>query len=308
MNLPTETTHPLSDNKIQHYLPALAAGTAGTLGGAMVVATRYVVTEVDPTSLSILRYGLATACLVPAAWLFASGRIPWRDVGPIGFLGLLYFTFYPIVFAASLQFTTAARGALILSTTPMATLLIGMLLRREPVTLYKAAGVSLTVAGVAMALGESLLYTGKNSLLGDAIMGIGVFLGAGYNVIGRPYFQRNSQLRVTALAMFLGWLVLALGATGSGIVPLSWPELSTSAWLTIIFLGTVAGAFPIYIYSWALGHASPTQVAVGIGMNPIIAILLGSLLLAEIPAWPTLTGLVAVLCGIVLANRRSPSV
>ncbi|HBF99521.1 MAG TPA: hypothetical protein DDW95_13300, partial [Alphaproteobacteria bacterium] len=182
MNLPTGTAHPLSDNRLQHYLPALAAGTAGTLGGAMVVATRYVVTEVDPTSLSVLRYGLATGCLIPAAWLFASGRIPWRDVGPIGFLGLLYFTFYPIVFAASLQFTTAARGALILSTTPMATLLIGMLLRREPVTLYKAAGVSLTVAGVAMALGESLLDTGENSLLGDAIMGIGVFLGAGYNV------------------------------------------------------------------------------------------------------------------------------
>ena len=186
----------------------------------------------------------------------------------------------------------------------MATLLIGMLLRREPVTLYKAAGVSLTVAGVAMALGESLLDTGENSLLGDAIMGIGVFLGAGYNVIGKPYFQRNSQLRVTALAMFLGWLVLALGATGSGIMPLSWPDLSGTAWLTIVFLGTIAGAFPIYIYSWALGHASPTQVAVGIGMNPIIAILLGSLLLAEIPAWPTLTGLVAVLCGITLANRR----
>lgn len=287
-------------------LPALAAASAGMLGGAMVVGTRLIVGEVDPVTLSTLRYGLAAACLVPAAWFFAQGRIPWRDVAPIGFLGLLYFALYPIAFAASLQYTTAARGALILSTTPMATLIIGMLLRREPVTWFKLTGVILTVTGVAAAMGDSILEMRPESLRGDIIMGAGVLLGAGYNVLGKPYFQRHSQLRVTALAMALGWGMLAAYALGAGYMSGEIPEYSARSWLVILFLGTLAGALPIYIYSWALGHASPTQVAVGIGMNPVVAILLSAAILTELPGLPVLAGLACVLAGIGFANWRKP--
>jgi len=284
------------------FLPALAAGAAGTLGGTMVVGTRYVVGEIDPIILSLLRFGLAAACLIPAALFFTRGRIPWRDASAIGLLGCLYFSIYPVLFALSLQYTTAARGALILATTPLATLSIGLALRRETITRHKLIGAMLTLSGVAVAVGESAFGGAKEHLLGDALMAIGMLMGAAYNVFGKTYFQRHSQLQVTALAMAAGWIVLMLYALGAGYFSAGLPHISANGWWAVLYLGTIAGALPIYIYSWALGHATPTQVGVGIGMNPVVAISLGALLLSEPLNWHLGVGLACVLSGIVLAN------
>ena len=57
-------------------------------------------------------------------------------------LGVLYFALFPILFNASLIFTTAARGSLALSTLPLLTMLVGAALGSEALTARKTAGVS----------------------------------------------------------------------------------------------------------------------------------------------------------------------
>src|SRR5215475_8341388 len=134
----------------------LAAVLSSTLGGIAVGTTRHVIGATDPWTLGAFRFGIGCLLLLPIA---ALGRRPWpklMDLFATVALGLLFFGLFPILFNASLAYTTAARGALALSTLPLLTMIAGALAGVEAMTLRKAAGVLLAVGGVAVALMSGL--------------------------------------------------------------------------------------------------------------------------------------------------------
>lgn len=91
-----------------------AAVLSSAIGGASIGITRFIAGTVDPLATGAFRFGIGVAMLLPAA-LWQGG--PWpgrRDWPAVAALGVLFFA----LFNASLIHTTAARGALALSTLP----------------------------------------------------------------------------------------------------------------------------------------------------------------------------------------------
>ena len=90
----------------------LAAVLSSGLGGTSIGATRYLVNAVDPLAIGSFRFGIGFLLLLPLT-LLKGGKWPARGDWPAtAGLGLLFFALFPILFNASLIFTTAARGAL----------------------------------------------------------------------------------------------------------------------------------------------------------------------------------------------------
>ncbi len=129
----------------------LAAMLSSAFGGTSIGATRYLVNAIDPLAIGSFRFGIGFLLLLPIAWL--KGPWPARQdwLGTAG-LGVLYFALFPILFNASLISTTAARGALALSTLPLLTMLVGAALGSEALTTRKTIGVLVAMGGVALAL------------------------------------------------------------------------------------------------------------------------------------------------------------
>jgi drug/metabolite transporter (DMT)-like permease len=65
-------------------------------------------------------------------------------------------------------------------------------------------------------------------------------------------------------------------------------------------VGLIGGALSFLLWNVGLGRTSATNVAVAVTVNPVAAMLLGSLLLAEPLTANLLVGLVLVAAGIVL--------
>jgi len=137
----------------------LAAVLSSGLGGTSIGATRYLVNAVDPLAIGSFRFGIGFLLLLPLAW-WKGGAWPQRQdwLGVAG-LGVLYFALFPILFNASLIFTTAARGSLALSTLPLLTMLVGAALGSEALTARKTTGVLIAMGGVALALLSGLSAT-----------------------------------------------------------------------------------------------------------------------------------------------------
>ena len=57
--------------------------------------------------------------------------------------------------------------------------------------------------------------------------------------------------------------------------------MGTDTLLLVLFLGIFGGAIGYFLWTFALTRLSPTQVAVYVNLNPMIATLLGATLLAE---------------------------
>ena len=186
----------------------LAAVLSSGLGGTSIGATRFVRHAVDPLAIGAFRFGLGFIFLLPIA-LIQGGKWPARnDWAGVAGLGLLFFGLFPILFNASLIFTTAARGALALSTLPLLTMVVAAALDVEPLTARKTAGVLIATGGVAIALLSSLASAPDGAWRGDALMVCAAFCMALYSVWSKPFIRRSGPIPFTTMAMSVGALFL----------------------------------------------------------------------------------------------------
>ena len=281
---------------------AAAAALTGVQVGAAIVATRFVVEQTGPASLALLRYAIGVLCLAPAL-LLATGprpRFARRDVPPIALLGIAQFGVLILLLNYGLRLVPSARAALIFATLPLLTMVVAAGVGAERLTLRKALGVLLTLAGVGYALGERALHSG-GSWRGEIVVFLSSLTGAVCSVLYRPYLRRYQALPVSTVAMAASVVFLILPAAGEGFFS-GLPRFTVGGWAAIVFIGIGSGG-GYYLWLWALDHAPPTEVTVFLALSPITATTLGATLLGETPSLGVGVGLALVSGGIWLATR-----
>lgn len=281
----------------------LAAVLSSSIGGLSVGVTRFVVGATDPITLGAFRFGIGSALLLPLA---LRQRERWPRLAallPIAGLGLLYFAVFPVLFNASLIYTTAARGALALSTLPVLTMLVGALLRVESLTGRKTAGVAIATAGVIVALMTSLGVAPAGAWRGDLLMVAAALCMALYSVWSRPFAREHGTIVYTAFAMACGGLVLVgLAWTTGGFAAAA--SFGLMQWSVVAFLGVFGGALTFILWSYALERTTPTLVAISVTVNPIVSAIFGAYALGEPITMNLIAGLLFVAIGILVATSN----
>jgi drug/metabolite transporter (DMT)-like permease len=281
-----------------------SAAMAAVLFGASVVAVRVAVRDVPPVSLAVLRFGqggllLAVVLLVAAPRYL---RTRWDRLLLFGLLGLVLFALFPLTFNIGLQYTEASRGAVMLATMPIWSALLGRSIG-ERLAGRQVVGVGFSVAGIALAFLEPGRVVGGDpmSLVGDGLLLLTGLLGALYGLIAKRALAVDHAATVTTYAMLIGTVLLLPAAWVEGLVPaigrLDWQLLGL-----VVFLGVLGGAVAFLLWTWALSRLTPTQVAVYVNLNPIVAALLAILLLGERRSALFLLGFAAVVTGVLLVN------
>src|SRR5689334_8155536 len=194
----------------------LAALLSSALGGTSIGATRFLVNAIDPLAIGSFRLGIGFILLLPVALVQGHRWPPRQDWPAVIGLGLLFFAAFPILFNASLIFTTAARGALALSTLPLLTMVVGALLGSEPLTARKTTGVLIAFTGVAVALLTGLTTAPDGAWRGDLLMVGAALCMALYSIWSKPFIARSGPILFTAFAMAAGASVLILLARLNG--------------------------------------------------------------------------------------------
>ena len=193
------------------WFGVLIAIVSSSLGGTAAAVTRYLVGSADAITLAILRWGIGFLCLLPTAVIL---RVRWpqrKDWLAVISLGLCFFGLFFVLYNIAVSYTTAARASLALSTLPLQTMIVGALLRIEPLTQRKTIGVCVAIFGVFAALASGLSTAPSGAWRGELIMTAAVLCMAFYNVWSRPFIQRSSAL---------GFLTVGMGAGAVGLVTL----------------------------------------------------------------------------------------
>ncbi len=281
----------------------LMAMLSSAIGGTSAALIRFMIGSTDPISLSALRFGGGFLSLLPIALLL---RSPWpkgRDwIGVVG-LGILFFGVCFYLFNWALSFTTAARGALAMSTLPLLTMAVGAALGVERLSWRKSVGVSIAIVGAALALITGLDTAPPEALRGDLIMVASALCYAFYNVWSRPFIKRSAPLTYTAATMGAGagFVVLLAWVSGGFSVLIGY---DASQWLAVAYLGTIGSALSTYFWVSALERTTPTRVACTTTLNPVTASALGAIILGEPIGLNIVIGIGAVLAGIWIATTE----
>ncbi|MTJ80799.1 MAG: EamA family transporter [Telmatospirillum sp.] len=281
-----------------------AAVASSALGGTSVGATRFLAGVIDPLAIGSFRFGLGVLLLLPIA-LVRRERWPTRGdmAGVIG-LGLLFFFLFPLLFNASLIYTTAARGSLALSALPFLTMLTGAVLGRESLTTLKTAGVIVATAGVALALLSGQQTAPAGAWRGDMLMLAAALCMALYSVWSKPFIRRSAPLTFTVMTMVTGASCLvATSLWHDSFGPIA--GFNAPQWGATLYLGIVGGALTFFLWALALAHTTPTRVAVSVTVNPIAASLVGTALLGEPLRWNVLLGVATILIGLRIVTMEA---
>jgi drug/metabolite transporter (DMT)-like permease len=282
----------------------LAAVVSSALGGASIGATRFLVNAIDPLAIGSFRFGVGFLLLLPVALVQGHRWPPRQDWLAVAGLGLLFYAAFPILFNASLIFTTAARGSLALSTLPLLTLAVGGALGSEPLTLRKTAGVLVAILGVSMALLTDVATAPEGAWRGDLLMVVAALCMALYSIWSKPFIRRSGPIPFTTLAMAVGAAALImLSLLVGSFTPVE--AFGPPQWFGVFYLGAFGSALTFYLWAFALERTTPTGVAISVTVNPVAASLVGAALLAEPLRWSLVVGIVTVFAGIWIATTQS---
>jgi drug/metabolite transporter (DMT)-like permease len=282
-----------------------------TIWGTTFAATKFALRDMQPLTLSLVRFVIASLLLLPLAVADhrrRGGAVAWRGLAVAGFFGgFLYFALQNV----GLALTSATKTALILGGVPALTALLSIVALKERVTLGRAAGIAGSVLGVAViVLSERGANLSEGGLLGDVLIAGCGLSWAIYTIQVKGLEGSASPVALAAASVGFGALYL-LPFVGVEVA-MSPPAMPSSVgWLAIAYLSLVASAAPFFLWNFALSVVDASEAAVYINLVPLIAVASAVLTLGESVAPAHLAGGVLVLLGVwaaglTPATRRAP--
>ncbi|GJM04800.1 MAG: membrane protein [marine bacterium B5-7] len=286
------------------WVPTLAIMLCHILTGTASVATRYLVTVLDPVEVAFMRYLLGGFSMLPLFFLFRTSRLTKILLLKIAGLGALFFALFPFMFSWGFVYTSAARGSLVLATMPIWAMLISKAIGHESINKNSLIAIGLTLLGLAVALSDKLMMiTGEGVVFkGEIIMLFTAIIGGIYATFARQVLLEVPASTFTPLAMLSGCLCLMPFSVVNGIDD-HVMVLTTMQKGLMVYLGIIAGGFAFFLLNWVLNKSTATFTTIFVTLNPITAIILGYLFLGEVIKLNFIIGVVIVFAGLGFAMR-----
>jgi drug/metabolite transporter (DMT)-like permease len=288
-------------------LAYLAFLTVCIVWGTTYVAITVALESVPVLLVAGLRWTFAGVVL--SAFMLATGRgLPGpRLWGPLAVLGFLMNVVGNGFVVYAQQYVASGLTAVLIATTPFWSALVERLLPNgERFSKRSLLGLSLGFSGIVVLVWPEMTNGGAG---GRAFIGgvLAIQLACVGWVIGTSYARRqdlgDNPFRSTALQMIFSGTMLLTAATWHG----DWQQLSfTPRTITAMVYLSIAGSLVAYsAYIYAIQHLPLQLVSLYAYINPMIAVTLGTLLLAE-PFTPRVAVAAAlVLMGTWIVGRKN---
>ena len=276
-------------------VPALMMLTASLCWGASYRFMQKSLAEVGPCSLIVWRFGIAfvfSALLFPRT-LFSATKAEWKHGLLLGVL--LGIAFYAVMIGLR-GTTTGNAGFLLGCTSVFVPLLCALKSRKWTLRILLAAAVS--VSGI----GLMTLQSGFRLRPGDLFCMLSALLYSFYIILAGGFLRNDNPLRIGVIQFSGAAAAAGAGALISGetaFLPATLP-----VWGEILFLGIFCSAAGFMLQMSAQKKLSPEYVSLLYSSEPVFAMILGLIFLAEPLSAGRLGGAALILCGILLSSLR----
>lgn len=291
--------NPTRDTLLGMLAVAAAASTWGTLGifSKMLYA--------DGVSFeSLVAFRAVVGWVAVMAFLLATGGarrlgVSGRDLVflvPLGLVGIgLFYLFY----FYTVRESAVGTAAVLLYSSPAFVVLLAWLFLGEGLGPAKLLALGLTVGGVFLVAGA---YDPANLEVTPTVLVTGLLAGLTYglySIFGRPVAGRLGPAVILSYALFFGGVLLSVAA-----VPTlhTLAGLSLTSYALLLMLAVVHTTLAFALYTFGLGRLGAGRAAIVATVEPVVAGVLGTVLLGEALTVPKVVGAALVVSGAVLAQ------
>jgi drug/metabolite transporter (DMT)-like permease len=276
--------------------------------GASYLAIRIALESIPPALVGGFRYTIAGGIL--AIIMLARGealpaRAHWGGLALLGFL-MIVLGNGGVIWAE--RWVPSGIAAVIVASTPFWTNGMESLLPGgERFTRRTAAGLIIGFGGILVLVWPNLTAggaAGRNFLVGVLAIQVASIGWSAGSIYSRRHARDENVLSASAVQMLLGGGMMLIIATARG----EWGELAfttRSVWAEVylILAGSLAG-YSAYVY--ALKYLPISTVSLYAYINPILAVMAGTLLADEPFGWRVIAASALVFAGITVVRSPRP--
>ncbi|MCU1227369.1 MAG: DMT(drug/metabolite transporter) superfamily permease [Acidobacteria bacterium] len=289
--------------KSDRALAYVAFATVCFVWGTTYLAIRVAIETIPPLLLTGLRFTIAGLVLW-AIGAMRGERLPrqpriWLHAVIAGVL-LICIGNFAVVWAE--QWVPSGMAALLVATAPFWAALIELFRGQEKVGLQRGIGMLIGFVGVA------LLVTPRGPdgawdvhfLLGAAAIQIGCLAWQYGSIHGKHELKSISPLMSSTLQMLAGGIILDVAGLAAGELPRF--HVNTRTLFALIYL-TIFGSIIAYsAYIYALSKLRATNVSLYAYVNPVVAVILGWMILNEQLTPMSFVAMIVILGGVALVQ------
>jgi len=277
--------------------------TAALIWSLNMVVTKMAASVIEPAVIGFYRWVLAALLMTP----FVLPRVlrNRRAIAPhlfklavLGALGTALYQGLTYVAAAS---TTATNMGIITAMVPLLTIMLGSLVLRERPAVTAVLGGVLSLAGLAVLLGEGhparLLAMDGN--LGDALMGLAALAYALYGVLLRRWPMPIGLWQSLYVQVLFG---IALQLPSFLLAPAS--PLNAANLPLVLYAGIFPSLFAPYLWMQGVRWLGPSRASIFLNLMPVATVAIAAAMLGEVPHAYHVAGGLMALAGVSLAQWR----
>ena len=290
------------------FPPQLLLILATLLWGGNFVIGRAVAGDIPPITLAFLRWCVAFIVFLPIAYSRVKRewhmiKANWPAVIVMAITGVACFNTLVYI---GVYYTTSINASLMNSSTPIIIYILSFIFLKERLSKFQLIGTALSLSGVAFILSkgslETLLSFSFNK--GDLIVLVAVFCWGVYSLLVKQYAGRlpgYSTFLVTialGVIMLLPFTIYELMTTSVEIV---WSPSTIGA---IVYVGIIASIVAFLSWNNGVVALGANKASIYLNFIPLFATIFAVLFLDEDLLLAQLIGGLAVICGVLLANKK----
>lgn len=284
----------------------LSACACEVLFGLSYVFTKHAAGAAGPLALLGWRFFTAFAAMsVLAAARIVKINLKGKDLPPLLAIALCNPVIYFVCETFGIHFTTAVESAAFLACIPAASLACSAVVLRKKPRKRQSAGIAITLCGVLLTVGAAGASV-RFSALGYAVLCGAVIAYALYSAFTENA-ESFSEMEITFVmlaAVFAGAAVANAAAQRSLMDLASLPFRNPAFAAAVLYQGIGCSVFAFFLSNAAIARIGVNGASTYIGVSTAVSILAGSLFLQEALTPFQICGVILILAGVFIANRK----
>ena len=271
---------------------------AAFLFGTMEVTLKLAGAAFGALQLTCLRFFIGGICLLPFALRDIKKRKLKLTAGDWLYLFLLGFVcicISMVLFQLGVMRTNANLAAIIISSSPVFTMIFAQFIVNEKFTIRKLIVLLLSLTGLVIVANPASLLHGKTAFDGILLTLAAAIAFGLYTAMGKKRIDKIGGLTQNSISFLLGSLALLISMLITkqpilkGIQPSSLPF--------IIYLGVFVTGLGYYCYIKAIELSGPSTASITFFIKPIFAPIIAFVVLKEVVTANLIIGIIFVLAG-----------
>ncbi len=199
------------------------------------------------------------------------------------------------------QFVSSGLASIIFASLPFFVIVFTYFsFKQESIVPAQVAGVVLGFLGIVVIFSENLHLSLSTNMLGLLALLISAMIQAGIAVIVKKWGKHLNPLSMNFLPLISAGIIMLVVSFATE--DLSRIHLTSKAVLSVLYLASFGTVASFTTYYWLMKRINIVILSLSSFITPIIAVILGWMILDEKLSLQTLIGSILVLVGILFAN------